>query len=317
MKLDLIDEEKFQKCKQIIFEEAMGSGTLGTPDINTDSLTYSLIPYLVWKEISLGAQRSQKLSKAVFMADISGESGNTIHVPVLGRDEFTAQTISEETLDADGYTKTKLSPDSVKLEIGDVIYNATKLSDILQEDSKLPWARASLQKMGEAIAYKIEQDIEAVLYANAGTVVGCGGTLTYEKVVEAKKELKKLSYFDDPEPFLLLVNPDSEEDLITQDVTNNILLGQRLKEGGLEDFYGSPIYAGCVGVVSEHIRDNFGYLMVAPINFQSASVMFAWKRKLKRESWRDEQYGRDVFLLSTRYAVGSVQSKSVVLLSAC
>jgi len=311
MKYNFVEKE-FEEAKKLIFEEAMSSGTLGTTDVT--GLNYSLIPYLVWKEISLGASRVSKLGKAVFEVDISGQEGNKIHIATLSRDEFTAQTIDEETLDSDGLTKSKLSPSSVRLSIGDVIYNATRISDIMTEDSSLSWVRASLQKMGESIAYKIEQDIESTLYTSCGTVVSCAGTLTYAKVLEAKGELKKLSWYDDVEPFILLVNPDDEQDLLKEGTTTTIQY-ERYKEGSLEDFIGSPIYAGCIATVSEVVRSKFAYLMVAPYDFQHANIIFAWKRKPKTESWRDEQKQRDVFALSTRYGLVAKETSSSVLLS--
>lgn len=316
MKYDFTDKE-FEEAKQAIFEEAMSAGTLGDYDVDTNTLTYSLIPYIVWREISLGASRVSKLAKAVFEVDISGESGNQIHIATLSRDEFTAQSISEETLDNDGLTKTKMSPSSVRLEIGDVIYNATRISDILSEDSHLPWARAALQKMGQSIAYKIEQDIETELYTSGGSVVGCAGTLTYERVMAAKQTLKDLSWFDTEEPFLLFVNPSDEKDLLTENVTTNVFLDERYKEGSLEDFYGSPIYAGCIATVSEVVRSKFAYLIVAPVDFAHASTIFAWKRKPKQESWRDEQKQRDVFSLSTRYGLQTAQPTGITILSNC
>lgn len=316
MKYNFVTDEQFEIAKKAIFEEAMSSGTLGTTDIDDNALTYGLMPYIVWREISLGAQRVSKLAKAVFEVDISGQEGNTIHIATLSRDEFTARSISEETLDNDGLTKDKLSPSSVKLEIGDVIYNACRISDILSEDSGLAWARASLQKMGESIAYKIEQDVETTMYASCGTVVACSGSLTYLKVLEAKSELKKLSWYDTDEPFLLFVNPDDEEDLLGEGSTTTIQY-ERYEKGSLEDFFGSSIYAGCIATVSEVVRAHFAYLMTAPIDFQHSSIVFAWKRKPKTEQWRDEQKQRDVFSLSTRYSVGSKETSSMVLLSNC
>jgi len=312
------DEREFEEAKRLIFEEAMSSGTIGELDVDSPALTYSLIPYLVWREISLGAERTKKLGKAVYEVDITAEEGNTIHVATLDRDEFTAQTISEDDLDNSGFTKTKLSPSSVQLQIGDIIYVASRISDVLQEDSKLGWVRAMLQKMGEAIAKKIETDIEAELYAESGdtNLVACSGSLTFAKVLEAKKILKNQSWFDTEEPFILFMNPENEEDLLTEAIANGVS-SEEYKEGSLEDFYGDSIYAKTMVVVSEHVRSGFAYMMVAPTDFRSASLLFAWKRKPKIERDRDSQYGRDKYFLTTRYAVGEKQTTSLVQLSGC
>jgi len=314
MKFDFTQNvELFEEAKRIIFTEAMSSGTLGELDVDSPALTYSLIPYLIWSEISLGANREARLMKAVHEVDISGQEGNIVRIAVLDRDEYTAQSISEDTLDNSGYTKTKMSPDSVSISIGDIVYVATRISDVLQEDSHLGWVRAMLQKMGSAIAKKMDSDVETHLYSNAGTtnLVACTGTLTHAKVVEAKRKLKDNGWLN--EEVILFVNPTSEEALLTESGASYPMTLERVQIGDLDGYR----YADTVIVVSDTVRSKFAYAMVDPTEFQKASVVFAWKRKPKMERDRDSQYGRDKYFLTTRYGYGTKQTTSMVLISNC
>jgi len=326
--------EAYEKVKKVIFEEASGmqTTTLGTEDIGTSGLgeggSLHLVPYLVWSEINLGSARRQVYFNAVQVAeDLVGTEGNKIYIPQLDRDEFTAQTASENAIDENGYTKTKISPAEVEVDIGDVVYNATKISDILREDSpKLGWVRASLQKMGESVAYKIEQDLESALYTGGvlggnGQGAATAGVLSYNDIVNVKALMSADSYYFMGQYFLLFVNPEQEADLVKElgPVTTS---GAQVRDidrtrGGQPISAMFPLYSQCIPLVTEVQRDNFAMVVIPPNHPFGPAAIFAWKRHLKAESWRDEQYGRDIWLLSCRYGVKAKESKGIGLISNC
>jgi len=319
----------FEEAKKRIFEEASGmtSTTLGAEDISTPASLH-LIPYLIWREINLGPQRRKVFFKAVEVTNmLRGVAGNKIYIPVLDRDEFTAQTASENEIDQNGLTKTKLSPNEVELTIGDVVYNATKISDILREDSPtLGWVRASLQKMGESVQYKIEQDIESALFTGAvagGNVVGAAtaGVLAYADIIDVKTLMSTASFHVMGSPFLLFINPAGEGDLMKElgPVTTSgaqVRSVDRFKAGQpIVGLY--PLVANCLPLVTEVMRDNFALVVIPPTHPYGPAAVFAWKRPLTTESWRDEQYQRDIWALSTRYGVIAKESKGIGLISNC
>ena len=316
----------FEEAKRILFEEAMSSTTLGTPDVSTGAGLH-LIPFMVYHEVLVGAYRRAVFMNACLQSnDLVGHDGSIIYVPTLDRDEFTAQTIDEETLDADGFTKTKLSPSEVKIEIGDVVYNATKISDILREDSpSLEWARVSLQKMGESVIYKIESDIEAALYAGAGNglAAATAGVLSYDDVIDGKALMREDSYFDEGSPFLLFVNPEQEADILKADgrhagdTYGYAVTIDRQEAGSVETDYN--LFGGCKTFVTEVMRDSYSLIVAPPTHPFGASAIFAWKRHLKQENWRgsEAQYGREVFLLSTRYGISCTMGNGICLISNC
>lgn len=320
----------FEEANQRIFEEAsnMQTTTLGAEDIDT-AASLNLIPYLIWHEINLGSHRRQVYLRACEQTNmLIGVAGHTIYVPVLDRDEFTAQAHSENEIDENGYTKHKLSPEEVKIEIGDVIYNATKISDILREDSPtLGWVRASLQKMGESVAYRIETDIEAALFAGGvlgGNIVGAAtaGVLAYNDIIDVKALMSADSYYYMGQYFFLFVNPEQEADLLKElgptSGTNwaQVRSVDRTKMGQpIAGFY--PTVAQCVPLVTEVQRDNWAMVVIPPTHPFGPACIFAWKRPLKTESWRDNQYGRDVWLLSTRYGMKAKMVEGIGLISNC
>jgi len=319
---------QFEEAKQAIFEEAMQTTTLGAYDIVT-ALSLHLIPYMVWNDINLGARRRQVFMRAFEVTDmLVGQSGTVIYVGVLGRDEFTAQTADEGMIDQNGYTKTKIEPAEIYVEIGDVIYNATKISDILREDSTLPWVRASLQKMGESVAYRMEVDMEAALQTGGvlgANIVGAAtaGTLRYNDIIDVMALMSTDSYYYMGEPFLLFINPEQEADLLKDIGQTAFGTAAAIARPDEHTREGQPItglyprIANCVPLVTEVERDHWAKVVIPPTHPFGPAAIFAWKRHLKAESWRDEQYGRDVWLLSTRYGMKAKETQGIGLISNC
>lgn len=301
----------------ITFEET--NYTLLTSDL-TD--TCDLIPVLIWKEINLGATYRFVFRQAVEETDILiGVDGNSICVPYLDRDEFTARTITEAALESGGYVKDKLSPKTILLEIGDVVYNATRISDIVMEDSpSLGWVRASLQKMGQSIALRVDQDIRDALVAGAGNVLAAAlaGTLAYDDVVDAVALLKQAGYWAEDGSYLLFMNAAQEADLVKDTRFTDTA---RYSTSKIPLVGETGKFASCTALVTDITMAwgdvAYALVVVPPSNKYGPAAMLAWKRHLKQEAWRDEQYGREVYLMSCRYGVEVKFADGITLISDC
>lgn len=328
----------FEEAKKRVYEEACGDcGTYGTTatTLGHGDMPAHIIPYLVWNEINLYPPRRRVFMRAFLQTNILvGAAGTEIYVPVYGRDEFTASQATEYQIDHEGYQKTKPSPDEVKICIGDVIYNATKISDILREDSPtLGWLRASLQMMGWSIQQRMETDMEGALFAGGvagGNVVGAAvaGVLSYADIIDVKALMSAASFYNMGQPFLLYINPEQEADLLKEfgpDRTSGTdwAYAHDVVPAGAQ--VGQPIassfqlVAGCIPLVTENMRDNFAIVVIPPNHPFGPAAIWAWKRPLKMENWRgsEAQYGRDVWLLSTRYGCAVKRNEAVGLISNC
>lgn len=308
------------------FEET--NYTLVATDL--DAGDCDLVPTLIHEEIRCGPSWKFVFRNAVLeVDDLVGVSGDALCVATISRTGgFTARTASEATIDESGLTKDKLSMDSVSISIGDVVYLATRISDILQEDSKLPWVRTSLRKMAQAIWYKLDTDIRDLLVGCAGTVQAASthGTLSYDDIVDAVATLKVGGYWETP---LVFINAAQEADLAKDtrftDTARysyaDIPMGA---EGGAGfDMPKAGKYASCFAFVTdipmEFTTDGVAYALVVspPTARYGPAAMLAWKRHMKAESWRDEQEQRDDWSLSTRYGLSCICTDAIVLISDC
>lgn len=311
----------------VTFEET--NYTLMTSDVQA---TCDLIPTLIWHEINLGPTWRFVFRNAVEETDmLVGQAGDTICVPYLSRTGgLTARTISESTLDSSGYIKDKITVYEISITIGDVVYMATRISDILREDQpNLNWIMASLNKMGQAIWYKVDTDIRDLLVGCAGGFAAATtiGTLSYDDVVDAVAVLKNAGYWAEDGDYLLFVNASQEADLVKDtrftDTARYSYSNIPMGAGGGAGFNMPERghYASCRVFVTD-IPMAWGavaYALVVapPTNRYGPAAIFAWKRHLKQETWRDEQYGRDLWLLSTRYGLSCKFDDAIYLISNC
>ena len=309
----------------VTFEETCTNLTLTDSQlagIGAGGDTYdTIIPFVVWREIILGKRWRNVFRRAVLETDILvGQAGNILEVPVLDRDEFTARTASETSIDTYGYCKDRLSPDKVEITIGDVVYNATRISDILREDSpSLQWVRASLQKMGDSIEHHIDTAIRNVLIAgvNAANIQGAAvaGVLDFDDIIDVKALMHMQSMWaSEGGPFMLFVHPQQEADLLKDATFQHI---ERYEVGSIPFDPVKGLYAGCRVYSSENMVPALALVVSPPTHQFGPAAMLAWKRHLKAESWRDEQYGRDVWLLSCRYGVAVIQDNAIGLITNC
>lgn len=302
----------------ITFEET--NQTLMTSDVQD---TCDLIPTVIWNEINLGATWRFVFRQAVEETDILvGAAGDTICVPYTSRTGgFTARTASESTINTSGLTKDKLTVYEVEITIGDVVYLATRISDILREDQPdLNWVMASLNKMGQALAYKLDCDIRDALVAGAGTFVAAItlGTLSYDDVVDAVAQLKVNGYWAEDGAYLLFANAAQEADLVKD---------TRFTDTARYSMASVPLigetgrYASCRCLVTDipMAWGDVAYALVVapPSNKYGPAAMLAWKRHLKQEQWRDEQYQRDLWALSMRYGISVKFADAIYLISNC
>lgn len=308
---------KFEEtCTNLTLTDAQLASIGGIGDTYT-----TIIPFVVWREIILGKRWRNVFRRAVLETDILvGAAGNIVEVPILNRDEFTARSASESDIDTYGYCKDRLSPDKVEVAIGDVIYNATRISDILREDSpNLNWVRASLQKMGDSIEHRLDSDIRNVLLAgvNAGNIqaAAVAGVLDYDDIVDCKALMHTQSmWMSEGGPFMIFVHPQQEADLL-KDATFHTI--ERYEAGAIPFDPVRGLYAGCRVYSTENMVAALALIVAPPTHEFGPAAMLAWKRHLKAESWRDEQYGRDVWLLSTRYGVEVIQDNAIGLITNC
>ena len=313
-----------------IFEET--NYTLLTTDL-TD--TCDLVPTLVLNEINAGPTWRFVFRNAVEeIEDLVGVSGDALCIAYTTRSGgFTARTISEATLDSTGYIKDKMTLYQIEITIGDIVYMATRISDVVQEDAVgLPLVRVSLQKMVQAISYKIDCDIRDLLVGcvDAGTNVASAatlGTLSYDDVVDAIAVLKNNGYWAEDGSYLLFVNASQEADLVKDtrftDTARysyaNIPLGAAGGAGFNMPERGR--YASCRVFVTDIPMAwgavAYALVVVPPSNAGGPAAVMAWKRHLKTETWRDEQYGRDLWSLSTRYGLSCKFADAIYLISNC
>lgn len=317
----------------ITFEEA--NQTLMSVDIQSPAGTCgSLIPYLIWHEIILGKKYRTVFINGCLVTDmLTNQGGIQIRVPILGRQEFTpmARSISEADLDTSGLTKDKISPEAICVDIGDVVYLATRISDILMEDTprQLDWVRASLTKMGDSIATFIDTAIRNVLIAGAvaaGNVLAppnlaVAGALAYADVINAKAAMRTASMWEsEGGPFMLFLHPNQEADLLTATTYQH---AERYTAGDIpfDPFTSwskpSKVFAGTRVFVTDNMVDGLALIVTPPTHQFGPACIFAWKRHLKAESWRDEQEQRNLWSLSCRYGLSVIQDNGIYLISGC
>jgi len=310
----------------VTFEETCTNLTLTdaqleTLNAGTDTFT-TLIPFVVWREIILGKRWRNVFIKAVLETDVLiGVAGKVLEVPILGIDEFTAKTASESAIDTYGLCKDRLSPDKVEISIGDVVYNATRISDILREDSpNLGWIRASLQKMGDSIEHHIDTAIRDVLIAGvaAGNIQTAGtvGTLGYDDIIDCLSLMHtNHMYPSEGGPFMLFIHPVQAADLRKQ------VKGQTFElerySASIDPWDVARDYAGTRVYVTENQLNGTALIVCPPTHAYGPACMFAWKRHLKGEQWRDEQQQRDIWALTCRYGLAVVQDNAIGLISSC
>ena len=192
------------------------SETLLAGDLPSD-----VIPHLLYREVQEGTRkRITFLEGAEITFELRGAVGTKISVPYVSAG-FTATTISESTLDSSGYVPSQITILDTDVSIGNQVYVAFRLGDILLEDQpKYNWFQISFRKAGQAIEEYRDSAVRDVLIAGAGNTMSAAtfGTLDDADVTRLAAMHKVDSWF--PEDYapasapLLYLHPNQEADLI-------------------------------------------------------------------------------------------------------
>lgn len=294
--------------------------TLTAGDIPAD-----VIPHLVWAELLAGVSKALVFKEVVTITDVlRGAAGTKISVPALST-RFTATTVSEATLDSSGYTPADPSVTDTDISIGDQVYVAFRLSDILKEDQpNFGWLQITLRDAGRAIAEYEDSAIRDVLIAGVGNSgsAGTAGTLKFDDVVDLLAKHKNDSWKATPgyAPWLIIA-PDQEADLVKDTRYHSSRRYAVANVGGLAgaDMKNDveELYADCRVRVSENMTAALALIVFPQHPTYGPVAMHAYKRPLTVKSQREELYGRELWAASMRYGTSVIQANGVGLISNC
>jgi hypothetical protein len=300
-------------------EEAMTTA-LGAVDLPAD-----LLPHMIWNEVVAGVQKRRVFLDVPETTDmLRGAVGTKISVPIFST-RFTATTITESALDSTGYTPAVPAFTDIDVSIGNQVYVAFRISDIIKEDNpKYDWIRILLRDAGRAIAEYEDDAVMDVLLAGVGNTVSAAtyGTLVYTDIAGILAEMKKDSFFpEDHQPYLFL-NPDQEKDLVTAttfvDSARRYTVQSAEDLGGADGPGGDRTIAGCLVRVSDAMITGLALVaMPSPHPQYGPTAIHAVKRPLTIRSDREELYGRQLWIASIRYGTSVIQANSLGLISAC
>lgn len=294
--------------------------TLKAADLPSD-----VLPHMLWNEIILGTAKRRVFRKVVEITNaLIGAVGTKISVPVLST-RFSASTASESTIDTSGYTVSDPAVTDVDITIGNQVYVAFRISDILKEDQpKYNWIRILLRDAGRAIAEYEDAAIRDVLIAGAGNThsAASAGTLAYDDVIDCLKLMKDDSWFPDDVMPYMIVSPEGEADLLKD---TRYVNSHRYAVGNIadlpfaDDMQGvKGIYAGTRVLVSDNMVSWAALIVFPSPHPEYGSVaIHALKRPLTVRTDREELYGRQLWVASTRYGTAVIQANGVGLISNC
>lgn len=292
--------------------------------LKASDLPADVLPHLLWNELLAGVQKRRVFLGLVQTTDVlRGAVGTKITVPALTT-RFSASTISESSLDTSGYTVTDPTITDIDISIGNQVYVAFRISDILKEDQPMyDWIRLLLNDAGRAIAEYEDAAIRDVLLAGAGNTksAASAGTLAYNDVIDLLGLEKVDSWHPDEVPPALVIHPDQEADLLkdTRYVQSHRYAVGSIPDLAIADEMGvvRGTYAGCNVMVSEMMTATLG-LVVFPTHPRWGPVaIHAYKRPLTIKTDREELYGRQLWATTIRYGTSVVQANGVGLLSNC
>lgn len=297
--------------------------TLKAGDLPSD-----VLPHMLWNEMILGTEKRRVFRDLTQVTDaLRGQVGTKISVPILST-RFTAGTISESTLDSTGYTFSDPAVTDTDITIGNQVYVAFKISDILKEDQpKFNWIRILLQDAGRAIAEYEDGAIRDVYLAGAGNSMSAAtaGTLAYDDLLSCLALMKIDSWWPGQgvTPVLVL-HPNQETDLLkdTRYVNSHrysvadvgmLASADDLARGEVES-----IYADCNVKVSDNMINALALIIFpSPHPRYGPVAIHAMKRPLTIRTEREETYGRQLWVASMRYGTSVIQANAVGLISNC
>lgn len=296
--------------------------------LKAGDLPADVIPHMIWNEVLAGTRKRLVYLQACQVTEmLRGAVGTKISVPIMST-RFSGGTITEANLDTSGYTFSDPTITDVDVSIGNQVYVAFKLSDILKEDQpKYNWIRLCLNDAGRAIAEYEDAAVRDVFLAGAGNSMAAAtyGTLAYDDVIDCLTLMKIDSFFPEPGavPYLF-VHPNQEADLLkdTRYVHSHryaigdlgvMPVADDLSRGEVES-----IYADCRVRVTDNATDALALVVFpSPHPRYGALTIHAIKRPLTIRTEREETYGRQLWVASVRYGTSVIQANSCGLISAC
>lgn len=285
--------------------------------LKASDLPADVIPHMIWNEVLLGVRKRQVYEEAFQVTEmLVGAYGTKISVPILST-RFTAGTISEDNLDTSGYTVSDPAVTDVDVSIGNQVYVAARLSDVLREDQpKYNWVAIILQDMGRAVTVYRDAALRDVLEAGAGNVQAAAtfGALDHDDILDCLGLMKADSWFpDDGTPFLF-IHPDQETDLLKD---TRFYDTKRYSMGQLPMQDQEPLYAGTRVRVTDNATTAIALVASPPTHRFGPAAITAWKRRLTVKSDREERFGRELWITSMRYGSSVVQANGVGLITGC
>jgi len=284
-----------------------------------------VLPHMIWREVIAGTQKRRVFLEGVEVTTmLRGQVGTKISVPALST-RFSATTISESNLDSAGYTVSDPTITDTDISIGNQVYVAFRLSDILKEDQpKYNWLRISLRDTGRAIEEYRDAAIRDVFLAGAGNTHAAAtyGTLAYDDVIDVLALMKIDSWFpEDARPFLF-VHPNQEADVLKD---TRYVMSHRYAIGDLPDLAPADdvggrqgTYAGTRVRVTDNMINAVALVVFPPNHPQyGPNTIHAMKRPMTVRTQREEIYGRQLWIASMRYGTAVIQSNAVGLITAC
>jgi len=291
------------------------------------ALPSDVIPNMIWHEVLAGTAKRQ-----VYMLGVEtntallGAVGTKMSIPILST-RFTGTTISESSLDSAGYTFSTPAVTDVDVSIGNQVYVAFKISDILKEDQpKYNWIRLLLNDAGRAIGEYRDAAVRDVFLAGAGNTQAAAtfGTLAYDDVIDCLTLHKNDSWFPDRVMPYLFLAPNQEADVLKD---TRYVNSARYAIGNLPNLAGADflaagqvdaIYAGTRVKVTDGATDKLALIVFpSPHPDYGAVTVHAVKRPLTIRSEREETYGRQLWVASVRYGTAVIQANAVGLITGC
>jgi len=286
-------------------------------------LPADVMPHLIWNEVVAGSHKRRVFLEGMQVTDmLRGAIGVKVSVPILST-RFTATTITEAALDSTGYVFTAPAVTDTDISIGNQVYVAFGITDILKEDSpNYDWIRILLRDSGRAVEEYRDAAVRDILIAGIGNSVSATtyGTLAYVDIARLLAEMKKDSWFAEESAPVLFLNPDQEADLLAAATfldTPGRYSNQSVTDLGLSQ--GNRTIAGCRVLVSDAMTPALALIAMTntPGSQNGPIAIHAVKRPLTIRSQREEIYGRQLWVASIRYGSAVIQANALGLISAC
>lgn len=294
--------------------------------LTTAAVTADLIPHMVWREFIEGARKRLVFLEPIEITEIlRGAVGTKIAVPYWST-RFSATTISEAVLDSGGYSVTDPAASDVDVQIGNQVYVAFRINDILREDQpEIQWLRLCLRDAGRAIAEYRDAAVRDVLIAGVSftEAANTAGTLDHDDILDLLAQHKGASaggwFPDDIAPYLY-VHPDQETDLLKDTRfldTLRYAVGSLPELGKATEGVKEKIYVGCRVRVTDNMTQALALIVFPRHPRFGTTVLHAVKRPLTIKSEREEFYGRGLWIASMRYGTSVIQGDAVGLITNC